>query len=130
LPYAINQQQIDSVLSLAAAERYGHFIRRVADWEELWGLKTQQGWVTVGSSGGDKCLPFWPHPKYAELSATSEWRDAVPERIELSQFMGWLPRIEEDGYFVAVFPTPSAGGVVVKPSELQAHLSEECRQYE
>jgi len=130
VPYTINQQQIESVLSLPAAERYGHFVRRVADWEEVWGLKTGQGWVTVAGSNGVKCLPFWPHPEYATLSATSEWGGAVPERIELSKFMSWLLQIEEDGYSVAVFPTRSGKGVVVEPKQLRAHLAAECEQYE
>jgi hypothetical protein len=130
VPYKINQQQIDRVLALPAAERYGHFIRRVADWEELWGLKTEEGWVMVGSKEGASCLPFWPHLEYAKLFATSEWADAIPERIELSTFMGWLPKIERDGYFVAVFPTPLGKGVVVEPMKLRSGLAAECAQYE
>ena len=100
MPYRINQQQIDNVLALPAAERYGHFIRRVADWEELWGLRAEDGWVTLGSDDGSKCLPFWPHPEYAQLLATSEWRGAAPERLELSRFMSWLPKMEKEGYLV------------------------------
>jgi hypothetical protein len=130
VPYTINQQQIDNVLSLPAADRYGHFIRRVADWEELWGLKSEQGWVTVRGDGGSKCLPLWPHPDYAKLSVAPEWREAVPERIELSRFMSWLHQIEQDGYLIAVFPTPAGLGVVVKPEQIRVHLAAECEQYE
>lgn len=129
MPYAINEHHVAGVLALPAAERYGHFIRRVADWQELWGLKSG-GWITCGDDNGAKCLPFWPHPEYANLMATSEWDTAIPERIELPHFMEWLPKIESDGYLVAVFPIPSGRGVIVKPSELLQHLSAECGQYE
>jgi len=128
--YTINQQQIDSVLTLPAAERYGHFIRRVADWQELWGLKTDGGWVALCSDDGSKCLPFWPHPEYAKLFAASEWGDAAPERMELSRFIDWLSQISQDGYRIAVFPTPAGKGVVVAPLELRSHLTAETEQYE
>ena len=42
----INQKQIDAVLKLSGAERYQHFVKKIADWEEVWGLY-QDGWALL-----------------------------------------------------------------------------------
>ncbi len=39
----INPEQVEAVLKLPAKERYGHFIKRVADFEEAWGLRCAAG---------------------------------------------------------------------------------------
>ena len=42
MPYKMNSQQYENVLALSAKERYSHFIGKVADWEQLWGLYNEK----------------------------------------------------------------------------------------
>ncbi|MGV3719696.1 MAG: DUF2750 domain-containing protein [Actinomycetota bacterium] len=41
----------------------------------------------------------------------------------------WLPGMERDGRWVAVFPTPANQGVVVEPSRLAEDLKARLAQY-
>ena len=37
MTYRINEQEIKGVLALPGNGRYEHFVKRIADWKELWG---------------------------------------------------------------------------------------------
>ena len=131
MSYKINEKEIENVLSRNGEERYYHFIARVSDWEELWGLKDKNGWVTAEDDEGEKSIPFWPHEEYARLCANGSWQGNDPTPIELSVFIEkWLPGMEKDGLLVAVFPTPSEKSLQISPSKLKSDLEEECGQYE
>ena len=127
----MNDQELHAVGNLPAGGRYDHFIKRVADWEEVWGLKSAEGWAQVEDDDGRKCIAFWPHPRYAEQLATGDWNDCTPEAISLAEFLSqWLPGMERDGMQVAVFPTRAMKGAVVAPARLRDDLEAECERYE
>lgn len=131
MSYRINDKEIENVLALSGADRYEHFVKRVADWEEVWSLQDINGWVSSENDEGIKSIPVWPHPEYAKLCADEHWKGNNPSSIELQVFIEkWLPGMEKDGLLVAVFPTPSGKSVQVSPTELKKHLQEECEQYE
>jgi hypothetical protein len=131
LPRHINDHQLRAVSALPAAERYGHFIRQVADWREVWSLRDQSGWALVADDLGRECLPVWPHARYAEAIATDEFATSHPQAIALDAFIDeWLPRLERDGKLLAVFPTKAGRGVVVPAEKLRADLEQESAQYE
>ncbi|MDH5446990.1 MAG: DUF2750 domain-containing protein [Gammaproteobacteria bacterium] len=131
MSYRINDKEIENVLALSGADRYEHFVKRVADWEEVWSLQDKNGWVSSENDEGIKSIPVWPHPEYTKLCAEENWKGNNPSSIELQAFIEkWLPGMEKDGLLVAVFPTPSGKGVQVTPAELKQHLQEECEQYE
>jgi hypothetical protein len=130
MPYEIRQQEYVAVTALPAPRRYDHFIKRAADWGEVWSLKTLDGWVLVGDDSGRELVPVWPHPEYARACAP-EWPGAEPERIALEDWVErWLPGIERDLRAVAVFPTPGLKGAVVEPSRMAADLAEELSNFE
>lgn len=131
MAYKINRSEMDAVFALPGPDRYDHFVKRVADWEEVWGLASEGGWVMAGDSDGRQCMPFWPHAAYAEAMAAEEWRDSRPKAIGLSEFLTkWLPGMAKDGLDVAVFPTPDQKGVVVDPLRLKRDLEREYAQYD
>jgi hypothetical protein len=131
MSYRINDKEIENVLALSGADRCEHFVKRVADWEEVWSLRDEKGWVSSENDEGIKSIPVWPHPEYAKLCAEESWKGNKPSSIELQAFMEkWLSGMEKDGLLVAVFPTPSGKSVQVSPAELKQHLQEECEQYE
>ena len=131
MTYRINDKEVDNVLSLDGQERYKHFVKRVADWEEVWGLRNNDGWVTSENNEGEESIPFWPHPEYAHRCATGQWEGNQPTPIDLESFIEeWLPGLEGDAMLVAVFPTPEGKSVHVQPSVLLESLKEELTQYE
>ncbi len=129
--YRINEKEIAAILALPGQSGYEHFVKRIADWEELWGLKDNEGWVTSANDEGEKSIPFWPHPEYAHMCAEGSWEGNLATRIDLKSFMEeWLPGMERDGMFVAVFTTPEGKSVYVQPNVLLESLEEELTQYE
>lgn len=131
MPYKINEQQIRAVSALGGSERYAHFVQRVADWQELWSLKADDGFVGFGDDEGNSGVPFWPHPAYAEKHASGDWSNCKPARIELADFLGnWLGGMERDGVKAIIFPTPDMKGVVVEPARLRSDLAQAIEQYE
>ena len=129
--YALSPKEFQSVSALEAKERFTHFVKRVADWELVWGLRNESGWVAAGDNENNSGFPVWPHPEYAAACATNEWADASPQSIDVRTFMeSWLPNMAADCILLAVFPTPNLHGVMVSAPELLAALEQELANYE
>ncbi|MDR3003753.1 MAG: DUF2750 domain-containing protein [Acidovorax sp.] len=129
--YSLHRQQFQAVSALASHQRYRHFIARVSDWQHVWGLKHEDGWVTASDNNGNLASPFWPHPDYAMACTGREWAGNSPASIEVHHFLNrWLPGMEKDGLLVAVFPTPTMQGAVVAPRQLQRDIEEELSRLE
>jgi hypothetical protein len=65
----MHDKEFESVLALSGSERYAYFVKRVADWAELWSLKTEDGWVLAGDDAGHELVPIWPHQRFAMACA-------------------------------------------------------------
>lgn len=129
MSYRPSEREVAAILTLDGPKRYEHFLKRVADWEEICGLKTSEVWTIVEDEAGRRCIPFWPHHRYAEAYAAGD--GSTPKTILLADFLAkWLPEMERDGLRVAIFPAPAETGVVVEPSRLKEDLEAECEQYE
>ena len=126
----VSRAELEGVLKLPANERYGHFIKRVADFEEAWGLRSPDGWATAGDDFETIHFPLWPHREYAKACASGPWSDSEPESIPLDDLLRkLLPKLQREGTPVAVFPTPSGKGVAVSAAELSQHLAHELENY-
>lgn len=131
MPCVINDKQFESVSALPASERYSHFVRQVADWQEVWSLRGDDGWVLLGDSAGHEYVPVWPHARYAEAFATDSFAGSAPTAIPLDTWLErWLLGIAADGRSIAVFPVASCGGVTVSTEQLRADLESELQNYE
>ena len=126
-----NESEIKSVLLLKAPQRYVHWIKKVADEQQLWSLWQEGGWALAGDTTGRQLVPVWPHSKYAELCAEGPWAGYQPRSIALDAWLNrWIPGMEEDQRLVAVFPTPSDKGICVEPERLEQDLRAELANYE
>ncbi|HZW14029.1 MAG TPA: DUF2750 domain-containing protein [Noviherbaspirillum sp.] len=129
--YRLTEKEFDSVTQLDGPARFKHFVSRVADWQKVWGLRSDSGWVSVGYDDGNSGFPVWPHPQYAAACATGEWAENRPASIDVHEFVeSWLLNMTDDGVKVAVFPTPKMRGVFVEARGLQRMLQDELEQYE
>jgi len=97
-------KKIENVLRLDASSRCDYFVRKVADFEIVWGL-FNTGWPTA-STGATTAVPFWPEEEFAALCATAEWQGFHPKAIALEEFLTrWFPGMEKDQRICLVFPT-------------------------
>jgi hypothetical protein len=141
MSWKLNDQEFQKVIALPPDERYWHFVKRVADWGEIWSLRNADGWVLSGDDDGHETIPVWPHRLYAEAFLEGQWADCEAASIDFEEWMTkWLPGIEEDGRHVAVFPVPkdpelsqtgaSMRATAVEPLRLLHDLEEECAKLE
>lgn len=131
MSWHIHPQEVDSVIRLSDGERYTYLIKKIADWEEVWGLANEDGWIQMMDDNGKSLAPIWPHEEFARKCATEEWSDTLPRSIDLDTWRAaWLPGLSNDGRLIAAFPTPSKRSVVVEPSKFAVDLEQELSLYE
>jgi hypothetical protein len=125
-PWELSEDEQKQVLALPPRERYGLFLQVAADWEEVWGLYTDDGWVLSSIEEGQDILPLWPHPAFAQACAHGSWEGTEPAPIALDELLeDLLAILEEDGIRIAVFLSPDGEGVGVTPEELRRDLKAE-----
>ena len=127
----VNDREFESVIALPAPERYGHFIKRVADNQELWALRDAEGWLLLGDDEENEAFPVWPAERYAVAYAAAQGLTEEPTALELATWMDeLLPDFAANGVLVAVFPIPTGAGVTVSAEDHAAHLEFELAEYE
>ena len=131
MSWEMHEKEFESVMSLTGAERYTYLIKRVADWEKIWSLRSEDGWALASDSEGHELVPVWPHEKFALACVSGEWSSCKPEKIALNYWLDrWIPGITKDQRVIAVFPDPSRRGVVVTPQKFKEDLEKEIELYE
>lgn len=125
----INPKQLTAVVALPAEKRFEHFVKVVADWQEVWGLY-KDGWALAADDDGKEVFPLWPAKEYAALCKENEWGDYEPKSIGLNEFMSeLLPKLKRDGVLPGVFFVPAGKGVTPSIAELEAALEAELSKY-
>lgn len=130
MTWNLNSKEFENVTHLAPEKRYEYFIKKVADWREVWSL-WNDGWALMGDKQYEEMVPVWPHPIFAEASATGEWLGYKPKRIDLEEWLTkWTHGMENDGRMVAVFPVVEGRTTTASPLKLKSDLDEELAKYE
>lgn len=126
MTYKLNDKQLQSIPKLEEHERYDYFLRKVADFEELWSLHSPEGWVEFSTADGEACLPLWPHPDFAKQWAVDDWSDCTPKAIALDVWLErWTSGLERDDTVLAIFPVDEEEGLVLTPQEFHDDLMAE-----
>lgn len=126
----MHPSKMDNILNLSAEDRYGYFIRKVADFEEVWLIKDQDGYAIFGDQENKTTIGVFPEKEFAELFLTDTWSNCVLESKDLNVFMEWLDKLENDNIQIAGFPNKDLKAIVVEPKEMKSHLFFELQQYE
>ena len=127
----MNPKKVDNLIQLSVEDRYAYFIRKVAEFDEVWGLYGDTGWAALGS--GEKVIvPFWPEEEFANLCATDQWQGYLAKAISLDDFRNkWLPGLKRDGRLVNIFYVPQTKlGSIIDPDDLAEDIASEMRGYE
>jgi hypothetical protein len=119
-----------NILNLSPQERYGYFIRKVADFEEVWLIQDKGKYLTLADKDEQIVIPVWPEKEFAELMLTDDWKDHEVQCMNLHDFIDWLDRLDEERVKIAGFPSFNFNGVVVTANEMKNHLVYESEQYE
>ena len=131
MPYVMNEKQFESVQSLDSNARFQHFVSKVADWEQLWTVKSDEGWLVPVAPEGFEYFPVWPHPDYAQKITDLNFPGHKAEEISLQEFLShWLPFLQDDDVKVAVFPNREWTFWCIEAGDLMTELVEEMQQYE
>jgi len=124
-----HQKKFEGVSALSGSERYKYFVRKVSDFQTVWGLY-DDGWATAEANNAS-CIPFWPEAVFAEACATGDWKGYVPRAIPRDVFISrWLSGMQHDRTAVAIFPTPSDKACIVSATMLTSDIEQELQQYE
>lgn len=125
----MHPEKLRQVIQLPAQQRYGYFVRKVADTQAVWGLH-DGGWATA-QAGGTVAIPFWPEADFAQACASGDWAGYQPRAIALGDFLNkWLPGMASNGQLASVFPVSQGSVSIVAPADLLSDLRDETRQYE
>lgn len=120
---------MEAVLALHPNEKFEHFIKTVADREEVWGLYCD-GWALARTAEGELVFPLWPAPEYAAGCATGDWSGYAPRMISLDEFIGvLLPKLKTDRVLPGLFFVPSGSGLTPPIDELLEALKSELSKY-
>jgi hypothetical protein len=126
----MHPKKLEGVASLSGNDRFGYFVRKVADFEELWGL-FKDGWAMGKDDDGRVALLFWPEQAFAEEYAKGEFVNHKPKKIALDHFIkNWIPGMIKDNFQAAVFPTNVGQAVFVSPDFLLQAIVEERKGLE
>ena len=119
-----------AVLAMPKELRYEHFIRRVADTGQVWGL-VRDGWAIGKTDDGALVFPMWPSSELAQQCAVLEWEGYVPQPFALQDlFDELLAQLESDGILPGITYTPDEYGLTPSHAQLRADLRARLRQVE
>jgi len=125
----VTPEQMQAVMALPGVKRFEHFIKVIADWQEVWGLY-REGWALAATDDGTTVFPLWPAKEYAQVCAANEWVGYEPRSISLGDFTeALLPKLKLDDVLPGVFFTPSSRGVTPSVDELKSALEAELQHY-
>lgn len=125
----VSPRQMEAVLALPGGSRFEHFIKVIADWQQVWGLY-QDGWALAESEDGTTVFPLSPAREYAQVCTLNEWKGFEPRAISLGDFTEvLLPKLKREGVLPGVFFTPTSKGVTPPVDELTAALRAELQNY-
>ncbi|MDP5190639.1 DUF2750 domain-containing protein [Rheinheimera baltica] len=126
MPYKMNEKQYEAVLALDSFDRYDHFISKVADWQQLWGVKSEKGWLVPVAPEDFEYFPLWPHSEYAQKITDENFPGHTATEISLEELLDhWLPLFEQDNVKVAVFPNKEWTFWCIEPQDLKGELLNE-----
>lgn len=126
---SVSPRKMEAILSLSGEGRFKHFVKRVVDAEEAWGLY-QNGWAMARTDDNCPVFLLWPEEEYAKICAVGEWDGYDSRSISLDNIIDLLlPKLRSEGALPGILYSPSGQGVTPSLEELEASLREEMRRY-
>jgi len=127
----LRKEEILNVSKLEPFKRYKYFIKKIADFEELWTLKNDVGDLAISGADDKVLIAFWSAEDFTNSCQNGVWENYHPVKITMDELEEEiLPMIREKGYLIDVFPVNNKSGFVVSIDEFVRDLNEELENYE
>ncbi|WP_336690599.1 MULTISPECIES: DUF2750 domain-containing protein [unclassified Chryseobacterium] len=127
----MNQKQIENILKLEPQKRYEYFIRKVADFEELWTIVDENGDYALSSVDDKTLVSFWSAEEFIGSNLDDEWSNCKTLKLSLDDLTDEvLPYIADNDYLMNIFPINGRSGFIVDLEEFSRDFTEELKKYE
>ena len=80
MTWEMTDKELEAVRDLPGPKRYLYTVKKVADFEEVWSLWSENAWVLASDDAGCELVPIWPHPRLAVACATEMWSGVSPSK--------------------------------------------------
>lgn len=102
-------KEIEHVLKVDNRKKYEYFIKKTADYEEVWALRDKDGWATLGLDEKEY-FPVWAKKEYADLCVSEEWKGYHSESVDIYEFVEeWIVRLKQEGIRITVMWNNGSG---------------------
>lgn len=127
----MNSKQIENILKLEPQKRYEYFIRKVADFEELWTIVNEDGDYALSSVYDKTLVSFWSAEEFIESNLEEDWSNCKALKLSLDDLTDVvLPYIADNDYLINIFPINGRSGFIVDLEEFSRDFTEELKKYE
>ena len=102
------------------------FIEHIQESGQVWGLKSEDGWVVVDSTDFEEreVIPFWSDETYAQAHCVGPWEGFKPVAITLEDFIDeWLTGMAEESVLVGPNWNSDLEGLELEPEEILERLN-------
>jgi hypothetical protein len=121
----MNETQFETALNLKCDARYDYFLKKVADWGELWILvnEDQQFLKLFSEEDQIEYVPVWPHADFASDYAKNTDDTLLAKKISLEVFFDrWIPGLQRDELQLSVFPNADDTVWIIDIEDFQEDL--------
>lgn len=122
----LHKREIENISKLEPYERYTYFIRKVADFEELWTITDKKGDLILSIIDDNKLVSFWTNEAFITGNLKGDFEKCIPFKMSLDDFEEKIiPLILENKYLLNIFSLNGKSGFIVDINEFVRDLNEE-----
>ncbi len=127
----LDQREISNVSNLEPFKRYQYFIKKIADFEELWTIVDSNGDIALAEIKDNVLISFWTAEEFIYSNLEGSWEDCNPFKITLNDLKEKIvDEISKGNYLLNIFPVNGKSGFIVNLEEFIRDLNEELENYE
>jgi hypothetical protein len=124
MPIKPTEDEIAAIQSMADEDLLEYFLFRIAETDEVCGLKDGPHWMTR-EINTQQTLPVWPFKSFATLAAIDEWQHLKPVAESIEFFMyRILNKQIELGVSIEIMPRKTGAGCLISPQRLLSFLED------
>lgn len=126
----MNIKEIESVSNLEPYKRYQYFIKKIADFEELWTIIDENGDYALSDIDDKVLISFWSAKEYIASNLSEGWKNCKAKKLTLDDLEDEIfDLIASENLLINVFPINGKSGFVVDLDEFARDLSDELKNY-
>lgn len=122
----MNPKEKENILKLEPFKRYQYFIKKIADFEELWTIVDENEDYAISEIDDLNFISFWTTEEFIYSNLEEGWKNCKPLKLSLDDLENELFEIiAAENYLINVFPINGKSGFVVSMEEFRRDLDEE-----